>query len=135
LERLLDEVHPDLEELAATVAQLTGQHRPATPAAPERVPSADGDASPEADRSVPALVLTREPSALRPAKWGLIIAPLVIVGTLATAGAWWVLGAPSAADLAPPISAIPPVPRATAAWDLPIPITASLISLPSDDSR
>jgi len=128
LQRMLDAVHPDLEELAATVAQLTG--RP-----PEGVtPVSDQFQTrvrPVSDTSLtPDLALTSERSALQPRKWGLIVAPIVIAATLG-AGGWWLLGfGASADDLAPPIAAIPPVPRATPAWDEPIPITASMITVP-----
>jgi len=121
LQRMLDAVHPDLVELAATVAQLTG--RSAVADAPEP-PAAD------AGPAVPEIAFAAERSALQPRKWGLIVAPIVIAATLG-AGGWWLLGfGASADDLAPPIAAIPPVPRATPAWELPIPITASVITVP-----
>jgi hypothetical protein len=121
LQRMLDDVHPDLEELASTVAQLTGRTAVVEPPKP-----------PAVEPVSPEFAVVPQPSALQPRKWGLIVAPLVVAATLG-AGAWWLLGfGADVGDLTPPMASIPPVPRATPAWDQPIPIDGSFIELPSD---
>ena len=169
LQHLLGDTHPDLEELAAHVAQLTAPMPvvdppaapsvvgadPCVPPPPAQSSAAYGEArrsgdreggrpaadtqvgpdvepAPQVDASTPEIALENKPSATRPSKWGVVVAPIVIAATLAGAGAWWFLG-PRSDDLTLPIAFIPQAPRITPSWDAPLPtITASLLAVPAE---
>jgi hypothetical protein len=121
LERLFDDVAPDLDEVTAQAAQFGDPFRAVTTAVTTPAVVAPSFLQIDDEQMSPFAVNKR-----------VLIAFAIVAASFAGGGAWWVWDA-RADDLTPPLAAIPPVPRLTPSWmEQPIPtLTASVVSIPA----